>query len=50
MQYDDKNTIIKLHIFLGNRDIRKVRRREHQYPEFGHTQGEIFKKLAKKVH
>jgi hypothetical protein len=48
MQYDDKNKIIKLHIFLGNRDIRKVRRRQHQYPEFGHTQGEIFKKPAKK--
>jgi hypothetical protein len=30
------------------RDIRKVRKRQHQYPEFGHTQGEIFKKPAKK--
>jgi hypothetical protein len=48
MQYDDKNQVIKLHIFLGNRDIRKVRRRQHQYPEFGHTQGEISKKPAKK--
>jgi hypothetical protein len=26
------------------RDIRKVRKRQHQYPEFGHTQGEILKK------
>jgi hypothetical protein len=30
------------------RDIRKVRKRQHQYPEFGHTQGEIKKKPAKK--
>jgi len=30
-----------------NRDIRKVRKRQHQYPEFGHTQGEIQKKPAK---
>jgi hypothetical protein len=30
-----------------NRDIRKVRKRQHQYPEFGHTQGEIKKKPAK---
>jgi hypothetical protein len=30
------------------RDICKVRKRQHQYPEFGHTQGEIFKKPAKK--
>jgi hypothetical protein len=29
------------------RDICKVRKRQHQYPEFGHTQGEIFKKPAK---
>jgi hypothetical protein len=31
-----------------NRDIRKVRKRQHRYPEFGHTQDEIFKKPAKK--
>ncbi len=31
-------------------DIRKVRKRQHRYPEFGHTQGEIEKKPAKKVH
>jgi hypothetical protein len=30
------------------RDIRKVRKRQHQYPEFGHTQGETFFKSAKK--
>ncbi len=30
------------------RDIRKVRKRQHQYPEFGHTQGENKKKPAKK--
>jgi hypothetical protein len=29
------------------RDIHKVRKRQHQNPEFGHTQGEIFKKRAK---
>jgi hypothetical protein len=33
---------------LVNRDIRKVRRIQHQNPEFGHKQGEIEKKLAKK--
>jgi hypothetical protein len=43
-----KTKIIKLFIFLGNKDIREVRRRQHQYPEFGHTQGEIFKKPANK--
>jgi len=31
-----------------NRDIRKVRKRQHQYPEFGHTQGEILEKPAEK--
>jgi len=30
---------------LYNRDIRKVRKRQHQYPEFGHTQGENQKKF-----
>jgi hypothetical protein len=34
----------------NNRDIRKVRKRQGQYPEFGHTQGEIQKKTCKKVH
>jgi hypothetical protein len=29
--------------FYYNRDIRKVRKRQHQYLEFGHTQGEIKK-------
>jgi len=32
----------------NNRVIRKVRKTEHQSPEFGHTQGEIKKKPAKK--
>jgi hypothetical protein len=27
-------------------DIRKVRKRQHQYPEFGHKQGEILEKPA----
>jgi hypothetical protein len=31
-----------------NGDIRKVRKRQHQYPEFGHTQGEILQKPAEK--
>jgi len=30
-----------------NRDIRKVSKRQHRYPEFGHTQGEVKKKTAK---
>jgi hypothetical protein len=33
---------------MYNRDIRKVRKRQHQFPKFGHTQGEIQKKPAKK--
>jgi hypothetical protein len=42
-----------LHIFsprkhLYTKDIRKVRKRQHQYPEFGHIHGEIFKKPGKK--
>jgi hypothetical protein len=28
--------------------MRKVRKRQYQYPEFGHTQGEIKKEPAKK--
>jgi hypothetical protein len=31
-----------------NRDIRKVRKKQNQYPEFGHTQGEILEKPAEK--
>jgi hypothetical protein len=31
-----------------NRVIRKVRKTQHQNPEFGDTQGEIKKNLAKK--
>jgi hypothetical protein len=34
--------------FLGIRVIGKVRKRQHQNPEFGHTQGEIIKKPAQK--
>jgi len=37
-------------ICQGIRDIRKVRKRQHRYPEFGHTQGEIQKKTAKKYN
>jgi hypothetical protein len=29
------------------RVIRKVRKTQHQHPEFGHTQGEIQKNLQK---
>jgi hypothetical protein len=29
---------------MFNRDIHKVRKRQHQYPEFGHTKGEINQK------
>jgi hypothetical protein len=34
--------------YLDIRDICKFRKRQHQYPEFGHTQGEIKKKPAEK--
>jgi len=30
------------------RVIRKIRKKQHQNPEFGHTQGEILQKPAKK--
>jgi hypothetical protein len=33
--------------FQANRDIRKVRKTQHQFPEFGHTQGEIQNTPAK---
>jgi hypothetical protein len=33
-----------------NRVIRKVRKTQHQNPEFGHTQGEIKKNPAKKPY
>ncbi len=36
-------------LFLDDmRDIRKVRKRQHQYPQFGHTQGDILKNCEKK--
>jgi hypothetical protein len=34
--------------FLDNRVICKARQTQHPNPEFGHTQGEIKKKPAKK--
>jgi hypothetical protein len=37
-----------LHNPQDNRVIRKVRKTRHQNPEFGHTQGEIKRKPAKK--
>jgi hypothetical protein len=36
--------------FLGFRVIGKVRKTQHQNPEFGRTQGETKKKTCKKVH
>jgi hypothetical protein len=33
-----------------NRDIHKVRKRQHQYPEFGHSKGEIPKKNLQKEY
>jgi hypothetical protein len=36
-----------LWLFENNRVIRKVRKTQHQNPEFGLTQGEIKKKLQK---
>jgi hypothetical protein len=35
-------------MLVYNRLIRKVRKTHHQNPEFGHTEGEIKKKPAKK--
>ncbi len=32
------------------RVIYNVRKTQHQNPEFGHTEGEIFKKTCKKVY
>jgi len=43
-----KNPVKETKILQLTRDVRKVRERQHQYPEFGHTQGEIKKKPAKK--
>lgn len=34
----------------GIRDIRKVRKRQGEYAEFGHTQGEIKKNLQKSTY
>ncbi len=42
------NLLVWTELQFANRDIRKVRKRQGEYPEFGHTQGEIQKKLAKK--
>jgi hypothetical protein len=36
-----------MHTILYNRVIHKVRKTQHQNPEFGHTQGEIQKTRAK---
>jgi len=30
-----------MHTQVDNRVIRKVRKKQHQNPEFGHTQGDI---------
>jgi hypothetical protein len=35
---------------LYNRVIRKVGKTQHQNPEFGHTQGEIYKKKPAKKY
>jgi hypothetical protein len=48
--FGKNNNILQLDTILNNeanRDIRKVRKRQHQYPEFGHTLGEIFLNLQK---
>jgi hypothetical protein len=37
-----------LKLFADNRAIHKVRKTQHQNPEFGHTQGEIKKNLQKR--
>ncbi len=48
--FGKNNNILQLDTILNNeanRDICKVRKRQHEYPEFGHTQGEIFLNLQK---
>ncbi len=42
------NNVIDSQTLTHNRDIRKVSKRQHQYPQFGHTHGEIKKKPEKK--
>jgi di/tripeptidase len=43
-------SLAKIHkLFYYIRVMHKVRKTEHQNPEFGHTQGEIQKKTCKKV-
>jgi hypothetical protein len=45
------NNVLILFLFLKiiiNRVIHKVKKTQHQNPEFGHTRGEIHKKLEKK--
>jgi hypothetical protein len=41
------SSVMSVHEYSYNWDIRKVRKRHHQYPEFGHTRGEIQKHPAK---
>jgi hypothetical protein len=41
---------IKINDANNTRVIHKVRKTQHQNPEFDHTHGEIPKKAAKKVH
>jgi hypothetical protein len=41
------NPLQETKILQDTRDIHKVRNIQHQYPEFGHTQGEIQKNPAK---
>jgi hypothetical protein len=43
-------SLVLLFVVDGNRVIRKLRKTQHQNPEFGHTQDEIKKKTCKKVH
>jgi hypothetical protein len=40
--------VLKLEISYNRVIIEKVRKRQHQYPEFGHTQDEIFTKKLQK--
>jgi hypothetical protein len=42
-----KNPVKETKVLQHIRDIHKVRKRQHQCPEFGHRQGEIQKKPAK---
>jgi hypothetical protein len=48
-KWNPRSSALKKKCLLHIRVIPKVRKTQHQNPEFGHTQGEINPKPAKKV-